>query len=91
MREKLCKKQKVLAFNECIEWDNAIKQRKVFLSHVNEMLKLFELYPQDFIPLQIELTRAKEKTEWSIKESAKQFAFTKMRFDAGMKYMGELE
>ena len=85
MCEVLCKKQKVIALNECIEWDNAIKQREVFLSHIDEMLLLFELYPKDFIYLQEELRRVKKTTEWSIEEAKKQFAFTKMRFENGLK------
>ena len=81
--ELVFKQQKVEALNDAFAWKNALDQRVIFLEHVEQLLKLFELYPNDFIHLQTELRTARDKTKWSISECKKQFAFTRMRYESG--------
>jgi len=88
--KKFCKQQKVVALNEAMAWKNAMEQRVVFLDHVEQLIKLFELYPKDFIRLQEDLRDARDKTKWSITEAKKQFAYTRQRFESGFDSLDEL-
>lgn len=89
-KKGVCKQQKVVALNEAMAWRNAIEQRVIFLDHVEQLIKLFELYPKDFICLQERLIEARDKTKWSITEAKKQFAYTRQRFESGFDTLEEL-
>jgi len=89
-KKGICKQQKVVALNEAMAWRNALEQRVVFLDHVEQLIKLFELYPNDYIGLQEKLIDARDKTKWSIQECRKQFAYTRQRFESGFDSLDEL-
>jgi len=89
-KKGVCKQQKVVALNEAMEWRNALEQRVIFLDHLEQLIKLFELYPKDFIRLQDDLKEARDKTVWSIQECKKQFAYTRQRFESGFDDLNEL-
>jgi hypothetical protein len=89
--ELVFKQQKVESLNDVFDWKNALDQRVIFLDHVEQLIKLFELYPNDYIRLQEELRLARDKTKWSIQECKKQFAFTRIRYESGWEKTLEIE
>jgi len=89
--ELVFKQQKIEAINDAFAWKNAIDQRVIFLDHIEQLIKLFELYPKDYVPLQNQLILARDMTKWSIKEAKKQFAFNRMRYEAGWEKTLEIE
>lgn len=89
--ELVFKQQKVECVNDAFAWKNALDQRVIFLDHVEQLIKLFELYPKDFLSLQTDLITARDKTKWAISECKKQFAYTRMRYESGWEKTLELE
>lgn len=81
--DAIFKKQKVGDLNDAFAWKDALEQRAVFLEHIEQLIKLLELYPDDYVRLHDELRLARDKTKWSISECKKQFAFTRMRYESG--------
>jgi len=80
----------VESLNDAFAWKNALDQRVIFLDHVEQLIKIFDLYPKDFLSLQTELRTARDKTKWSIQECRKQFAYTRQRFASGFDSVDEL-